>query len=141
MEQATWDKYAYARPLLQRLLCAHGRRVDRSPLLEDLWPQSEHSEAAERYPKDAAHHLRKVLGEGRLLTPFGAGSGYMLADQGQIWVDADAVEALLTNVEQRGHTTAARERDQIRPTAQQREEENQYGSPRDRGGGHIPQDQ
>lgn len=38
VEKIAWDRHPYARSLLQRLLCSRGRRVDRSTLIDDLWP-------------------------------------------------------------------------------------------------------
>ncbi|WP_376794158.1 BTAD domain-containing putative transcriptional regulator, partial [Thermogemmatispora sp.] len=88
-----WRTYFYARPLLQRLLCAHGRRLDRQQLLADLWPREEPSEAMERYPVTAAGQVRKVLGRPSLVQTYG--QSYQLAGQGQLWTDVDAaLEAL-----------------------------------------------
>lgn len=102
-----WDKAAYARLLLKRLLSAPARRVDRSTLIEDLWPHLASSESVERYPGDAAYQLRKVLGIPELLKTFGSNSGYELAGQNAIWLDIDAAEALLKEAEQPGRATLA----------------------------------
>jgi tetratricopeptide (TPR) repeat protein len=94
---ARWRQYWFARPLLQRLLCAPERHLDRGTLQEDLWPRLDAETGPERYPVDAAHHLRKVLGQADLLRT--EGSHYRLAGQSRLWVDADAAAALLLRAE------------------------------------------
>nr|BBH92368.1 hypothetical protein KTA_05670 [Thermogemmatispora argillosa] len=88
-----WRTYFYARPLLQRLLCAHGRRVERQQLQADLWPREEPSEAMERYPLTGAGQVRKLLGRKELLRT--CGQGYQLADQRWIWTDVDEALGLV----------------------------------------------
>ncbi len=100
----TWDKYPYARLLLKRLLCSGERKVQRSTIIDDLWP---HPDTPERYPSDAAYHLRKVLHIPNVLKTFGTNSGYQLVDQSLLWVDVDACTALLTEAERIGRTSAA----------------------------------
>ncbi|MEO8970227.1 MAG: bacterial transcriptional activator domain-containing protein [Ktedonobacteraceae bacterium] len=106
IEKTVWDKHPYARLLLQRLLCSGGRRVERSTLIDDLWPHSEGSESVERYPSDAAYQLRKMPGFRSIVKTFGSTSGYALAHQSQVWVDVDESEALLRAVERVGRTSA-----------------------------------
>lgn len=93
-----WRQYWFARPLLQRLLCAPERHLDRLTLQEDLWPRSDGEPGPERYPVDAVHHLRKVLGQADLVLT--DGNRYRLAGQTRLWVDADAAGALLLQAEQ-----------------------------------------
>ncbi|WP_069803214.1 AfsR/SARP family transcriptional regulator [Thermogemmatispora onikobensis] len=97
---SVWRTYFYARPLLQRLLCAHGRRVERQQLLADLWPREEPSEAMERYPLTGAGQVRKLLGRRELLQT--CGQGYQLADQGWIWTDVDEALRLVREARGRG---------------------------------------
>ncbi|RAQ98423.1 AfsR/SARP family transcriptional regulator [Thermogemmatispora tikiterensis] len=98
-----WRTYFYARPLLQRLLCAHGRRLERQQLQMDLWPREEPSEAMERYPLTAAGQVRKLLGKRELLRT--CGQGYQLADQRWIWTDVDEALWWLGEARRRGLET------------------------------------
>ncbi|MBX5459435.1 MAG: hypothetical protein IRZ31_21300, partial [Thermogemmatispora sp.] len=100
-----WRTYFYARPLLQRLLCAHGRRLERQQLQMDLWPREEPSEAMERYPLTAAGQVRKLLGKRELLKT--CGQGYQLADQRWIWADVDEALWWLGEARRRGLETLA----------------------------------
>lgn len=105
VEKTVWDRHPYARSLLHRLLCSRDRRVDRSTLIDDLWPGSAEVESVERYPIDATYQLRKIAGFRALLKTFGAGSGYELAQQSLVWVDVNESEALLREVERIGRTS------------------------------------
>src|SRR5579872_4876143 len=106
VDKAHWDR-GYARSLFKRLLSSGGRPVDRLTLIDDLWPHLDTSELVERYLNDAAYQLRRVLRPAAILKTYGHGSGYALADQSLLWVDAGACEALLKEVEQRGRTSAS----------------------------------
>jgi DNA-binding response OmpR family regulator len=59
VEKTAWGK-SYARLLLKRLLCATGRRLTRSTLLDDLWPDSSFK-LADNYLYVASSKLRQVL--------------------------------------------------------------------------------
>lgn len=107
IDQATWDKYSYGRPLLQRLLCSHRRRVERTTLIDDLWPRSDISASVERYPSDAAYHLRQILRIPDIVKTYGNKSGYELQGQSLVWVDVDECEVLLKEAERIGSTSAA----------------------------------
>lgn len=107
IDKTTWNKYCYAHLLLKRLLCSSERKAERTNLIDDLWPASEPTESVERYPSDAAYHLRKVLTFPNILKTFGNNSGYALADQSLIWIDVDACETLLKEVERLGRFSAA----------------------------------
>lgn len=102
----TWDR-GYARPLLRRLLCSPGRRVERNTILDDLWPDPASPDSIERYLNDAAYQLRKLLREPTLLKTGDNASTYQLAGQSLLWVDADACEDLLKEAERVGRTSAA----------------------------------
>lgn len=104
-DKSHWEK-GYTRPLFKRLLSAGGRRLERLTLIDDLWPHPESPELVERYLNDAAYQLRKALRPAQLLKTFGHASGYALADQSLLWVDADACEALMKEAEQIGRTSA-----------------------------------
>ena len=104
-DKSHWEK-GYTRPLFKRLLCASGRRVERLTLIDDVWPNPESPELVERYLNDAAYKLRKALRPAQVLKTFGHASGYALANQSQLWVDADACEALLKEAERIGRTSA-----------------------------------
>ncbi len=106
IDQATWDKYSYGRPLLQRLLCSSRRRVERTTLIDDLWPRSDISASVERYPSDAAYHLRQILRISDIVKTYGNKSGYELQGQSVVWVDVDECEILLKEAERIGYTSA-----------------------------------
>lgn len=103
-DKSHWEK-GYARPLFKRLLCASGRRLERLTLTDDLWPDPDSPELVERYLNDAAYQLRKALRPVPILKTFGHASGYELAAQSVLWVDADACEALMKEAEQIGRTS------------------------------------
>ncbi len=102
----TWDR-GYGRPLLKRLVCAPGRRLERGMILDDLWPDPASPDSIERYLNDAAYQLRKLLREPTLLKTRDHASTYQLADQSLLWVDADACEDLLKEAEHVWRTSAA----------------------------------
>ena len=87
------------RSLLTCLISSPGRKLGREQVIELLWPDLDFDTASHRLDK-AVHSLRQLFEPGRsrpattglLLTEH---STIMLADQAQVWVDADAFEALL----------------------------------------------
>ncbi len=94
----TWQRRR-ARALLGCLLSQAGRRMGREQMMEALWPDLETEIAANRL-NGAVHELRQILEPG-IERP--AASKLLrlerdiliLADASQIWVDAEAFEALL----------------------------------------------
>jgi DNA-binding SARP family transcriptional activator len=97
-----WEQYHRGRSLLLRLLCAPRRRLERIALQEDLWPPRA-GQGAERSLWNAAHEVRKLLGQESLLT---VGSSYQLAGQARLWVDAEAATTLLLEAERRSPAAA-----------------------------------
>jgi tetratricopeptide (TPR) repeat protein len=104
VNKAAWDGN-YARVLLKRLLCAPGRRVARSDILDDLWPHAP-SHLAEKYLNNASSKLRQILHKD-VLRPFGPHgiSGYQLAEQALVWTDVDACDSLIRDVERLGFSS------------------------------------
>jgi DNA-binding SARP family transcriptional activator len=101
-----WGGRGPAQALLKFLLCRHRRRAMKDELVEALWPEPEdeerdrHLKSAERACDAAASVLRNVLriaGGESLLATISSGDGtiYKLPDQGRLWTDADAFEALV----------------------------------------------
>ena len=100
-----WGGRGPAQALLKCLLCRHRRRAMKDELVEALWPEPEeerekHLKSAERACDAAASVLRSVLriaGGESLLTTLSSSDGtiYKLPDQGRLWTDADAFEALV----------------------------------------------
>ena len=105
-EQQQWKPVADAamqhqrvRALLHCLISTPGRRLGREQAMEMLWPDLDFETATHRLDR-AVYSLRRLLEPGRsrpatsdmLLTEH---STLMLADQAQLWVDADAFEDLL----------------------------------------------
>ncbi len=91
-----WGKRRQAMRLLMVLLARPGRRASKDFLLELFWPETE-PEPAGVYLIQNVAKLRKVLrlvegGESLLIDER---TGYRLASQEQLWVDADAAEALM----------------------------------------------
>jgi predicted ATPase/DNA-binding SARP family transcriptional activator len=88
-----------ARALLGCLLSSPGRRAGREQIMEQLWPDLDINVAANRL-NGAVHELRQIL-EPNIERP--AASRLLrlerdileLADSSQIWVDAEAFEALV----------------------------------------------
>jgi len=86
--------------LLIGLVSSPGRKQRRAQAIEMLWPKLDFETAANRLDK-AVHNLRRLFEPGRsrpatsniLLTEH---TTLILADQTQVWVDADAFEALLS---------------------------------------------
>ena len=87
------------RALLHCLISVPGRRLGREQAMEMLWPDLDFETATHRLDR-AVYSLRRLLEPGRsrnatsdlLLTEH---STLKLADQAQLWVDADAFEDLL----------------------------------------------
>lgn len=101
-----WGGRGPAQALLKFLLCRHRRRAMKDELVEALWPEPEdeerdrHLKSAERACDAAASVLRSVLriaGGESLLTTISSSDGtiYKLPDQGRLWTDADAFDALV----------------------------------------------
>jgi DNA-binding SARP family transcriptional activator/Tfp pilus assembly protein PilF len=88
-----------ARALLGCLLSSPTRRLGREQVMEALWPDLDTEKAANRL-NGAVHELRQIL-EPEIARPAASQllrlerDVFMLADAGQIWVDAEAFETLL----------------------------------------------
>jgi two-component SAPR family response regulator len=100
---AQWGKRRQAMRLLAVLLARPGRRAGKDFLLELFWPDTEPEQAAV-YLTQTVAKLRKVLrlvegGESLLIVER---AGYRLEAQEQLWMDADAAEALLQQASRQG---------------------------------------
>jgi DNA-binding SARP family transcriptional activator len=106
-EQQQWQPVADSamqhqrvRALLHCLISTPGRRLGREQALEMLWPDLEFDTATHRLDR-AVYSLRRLLEPGRS-KPATSGlvltehSTLMLADQTQLWIDADAFDVLLS---------------------------------------------
>ncbi len=106
-EQQQWQpitgtslQHQRVRALLHCLVSSPGRMLGREQIIKILWPELNFETATNRLDK-AVYNLRRLLESGRsrpatsnlLLTEHAT---LMLADQSQLWVDADAFEALLS---------------------------------------------
>lgn len=96
--------------MLKALLCAPGRQMHRSTLIDQVWPTAE-SEKASRDMSVALSCLRKILcvaakPESVLITE-GNVAGVSLAGQPVLWVDTDAAAALLDEAERQGRMSPA----------------------------------
>ncbi len=106
-EQQQWKPVADAaiqhqrvRALIHCLISTPGRRLGREQAMEMLWPDLDFETATHRLDR-AVYSLRRLLEPGRsrpatsdmLLTEH---STLMLTDQTQLWIDADAFDALLS---------------------------------------------
>src|SRR5579885_243209 len=108
VSSAEWKGSTHPKSLLKLLLCCSRRRAQRDTLIDTLWPDLD-PDVGENYLSNAAYKLRQVFkGYGYLLKTFGdhRDSGYELANQSLIWVDADACENLLLEAERIGRTSA-----------------------------------
>jgi tetratricopeptide (TPR) repeat protein len=102
VDSRTWHRRR-ARALLGCLLSGSGRRVGREQVMEQLWPDLDSDIAANRL-NGAVHELRQIL-EPDIARP--AASRMLrlerdileLADNTQIWVDAEEFENLLKKAE------------------------------------------
>ncbi len=87
------------RALLACLLSSPGRRMGREQIMDALWPEADMETASSRLDR-GVYSLRQIL-EPALSRPALSHmlrierEGLLLADQTQIWVDADAFEQLL----------------------------------------------
>ena len=97
-----WGKGRPARSVFKRLLVAPGRRLSRGSIEEDLWPDSENFELADKMVYNAINQIRRVTGKTLVST---VETIYALADQSVIWVDRDACGILLKEAENRGATS------------------------------------
>ncbi|HZS76005.1 MAG TPA: BTAD domain-containing putative transcriptional regulator [Ktedonobacteraceae bacterium] len=102
VEKEAWGKGRPARSVFKRLLVAPGRRLSRSAIQDDLWPEIENFEQADKTVYNAINQIRRITGKDLLRT---LDTSYELADQSLIWVDRDACEALLKEAENRGYTS------------------------------------
>ena len=106
-EQQQWQpvtdtslQHQRVRALLHCLVSSPGRKLGREQAIEMLWPELDFETATNRLDK-AVYNLRRLFEPGRsrpatsnlLLTEHAT---LMLADQSQLWADADAFEALLS---------------------------------------------
>ena len=106
-EQQQWQpvigtslQHQRVRALLHCLVSSPGRTLGRKQAIDMLWPDLDIEAASVRLDKDV-YNLRRLFEPGRsrpatsnvLLTEHAT---LMLADQSQLWVDADAFEALLS---------------------------------------------
>ncbi|HEU5230706.1 MAG TPA: BTAD domain-containing putative transcriptional regulator [Ktedonobacteraceae bacterium] len=102
VEKETWGKGRMARAVFKRLLTAPGRRLSRGTIQDDLWPDSDNFELADKTVYNAINQIRHVVGKTLLRT---IEASYELADQSLIWLDSDACDILLKEAENRGHTS------------------------------------
>lgn len=87
------------RSLLSCLISTPGRKLGREQMMDMLWPDADFETAAHRLDR-AVHSLRQLLEPGRsrpatsslLLTEY---QTIQLANQEQLWTDADAFDALV----------------------------------------------
>ena len=92
-------EHQQARALLHCLISSPGRMLGREQIIKTLWPVLDARTAANHLDK-AAYNLSHLLEPGRNQTASSSvllveHSMIMLAGQSQLWVDADAFEALL----------------------------------------------
>jgi tetratricopeptide (TPR) repeat protein len=102
VEKEAWGKGRPARSVFKRLLTAPGRRLSRAAIQDDLWPDIENFELADKTVYNAINQIRRVLGKPLLTT---METLYQLADQSLIWLDHDACQILLKEAENRGATS------------------------------------
>jgi DNA-binding SARP family transcriptional activator len=102
VEKAAWGKGRPARSVFKRLLAAPGRRLSRGTIQDDLWPDSENFELADKNIYNAISVLHRVVGKQLVKT---CEAAYELAGQDLIWTDSDACEELLKAAENQGCTS------------------------------------
>jgi DNA-binding SARP family transcriptional activator len=102
VDKDAWGKGRPARSVFKRLLVANARRLSRGSLQDDLWPDTENFELADKNVYNAINQIRRVIGKNLVRT---VETIYEVADQSLIWVDRDACEALLKEAEDRGYTS------------------------------------
>jgi DNA-binding SARP family transcriptional activator len=99
--QSEWSNRGPAMALLKVLLCRANRRASRDELIEAIWPDHEAINAAHALDSAASVLRRHVLRTGEvgclLLTLRSGGETiFKLAGQQRLWVDADALLALVS---------------------------------------------
>ena len=97
-----WGKGRPVRSVFKRLLVAPGRRLSRCAVQDDLWPDIENFELADKNVYNAINQIRRVTGKALVKT---VETSYEVADQSLIWVDRDACETLLKEAENQGCTS------------------------------------
>ena len=102
VEKEAWGKGRPARSVFKRLLVAPGRRLSRSAIQDDLWPELEDFEQADKTVYNAINQIRRITGKDLLRT---IETSDELAGQSLIWEDRDACEALLKEAENLGYTS------------------------------------
>lgn len=102
MEKDAWGKGRIARSVFKRLLVAPGRRLSRATIQDDIWPDTENFELADKNTYNANNQIRRVIGSTLVRT---IEATYEIAGQSLVWVDSDACEALLKEAENCGYTS------------------------------------
>lgn len=102
VDKEAWGKGRSARSVFKRLLVAPGRRLSRGCIQDDLWPDSENFELADKNVYNAINQIRRVTGKALIKT---TETSYEVADQSLIWVDRDACDILLKEAENQGYTS------------------------------------
>ncbi|HLX39598.1 MAG TPA: DUF6788 family protein, partial [Ktedonobacteraceae bacterium] len=103
--ESSWQ-HQRVRGLLACLLSSSGRKLGREQIMDVLWPELDIEATSSRLDR-AVYSLRQLL-EPTLSRPLHSQllriehEGLVLADQGQIWVDADAFEHLLATAHATG---------------------------------------
>src|SRR5574340_591237 len=103
-EEDDASQHQRVRSLLMCLVSSPGRKLGREQAIDMLWPEVDFEIASHRLDK-AVHSLRQLFEPGRsrpatsnlLLTEHAT---ILLADQSQVWVDADAFESLFARASQ-----------------------------------------
>jgi DNA-binding SARP family transcriptional activator len=102
VDKDAWGKGRPARSVFKRLLVAPGRRLSRGSIQDDLWPDTENFELADKNVYNAINQIRRVTGKALVKT---FETIYEVADQSVIWVDRDACQAWLKEAENWGYTS------------------------------------
>lgn len=100
IEKKQWRDSKPARRVFKRLLAQPGRRLSRSRLQDEIWPNLDF-ELADKYLYNAMSIIHGIIGKD-LVTTWEA--SYELAGQAVIWTDIDACEYLLKAAENQGYT-------------------------------------
>ncbi len=103
VEKEAWGKGRVARSVFKRLLAAPGRRLSRGAVQDDLWPDTENFELADKNVYNAINQIRQVIGKTLVRT---METSYEIADQSLIWIDVDACEQLLKEAENLGYASS-----------------------------------
>ena len=96
-----WSQGTPPRSVLKRLLTMPGRRLSRSDLEDDLWPDAR-MELADHNLSNALMVIRRIIGKDLIET---TGPLCGIVGQSQVWTDLDACAALLKQAENQGSTT------------------------------------